>query len=328
MKRLISCKTLLFVAIFTLIALSWSQGVHAQGYPTRPITLLISYAPGAGTDVCSRMMAQEASQPLGQEIMPVNKPGGGGSVMMGILANSKGDGYTIGASTTSALTIVPHMQTLPYDPFKDIDPIIQFGLLSSVIIVRTDSPFKSFKDLIAFARQNPGKVSYGVPGIATSPHLAMEAVMFQEKVNIAVIPFRGGTPNVTALLGGHVSSCGVSTSGFVAHLKAGKVRALATITGKRIDPIQEVPTLLELGYPNAVFESMYLMVAPKGTPPDVIKKLEEVFRKAMKAPEFIKVAKNFYAYAENPLLSQDLKDYLRKEYDRTGEIIRKTKIKK
>jgi len=328
MKRLISCRILLFVAIVTLFALSWSQGVHAQGYPNRSITLLVGYAPGAGTDVCSRVIAQEASKTLGQEIMPVNKPGGGASVMMGLLANSKADGYTIGASTTSALTLAPHMQTLPYDPFKHIEPLIQFGLLCSVVIVRTDSPFKSFKDLIEFAHKNPGKVSYGVPGIGTSPHLAMETVMLQEKVNLAIVPFRGGTPTVTALLGGHVSFCAVSTSGFVAHLKAGKVRALGTLTSKRIEPILDVPTLVELGYPNAAFESMYLMNAPNGTPPDVVKKLTGAFRKAMQAPEFIKVTKNFYAYVEDPLSGQELKDYIKKEYDRTGEIIRKTKIKK
>jgi tripartite-type tricarboxylate transporter receptor subunit TctC len=316
------------LAILILSFLGWSQGLQAQEYPTRPITLLISYAPGAATDVCARMIAQGATKILGQEIIPVNKPGGGGAVATGILANSKGDGYTLLAVTSASLTNVPHLESVAYDPIKDVVPVIQFGSLITAIIVRSDSPHQSFKDLIDFSRKNPGKVSYGVPGVGITPHLAMELVMLEENVNIVTVPFGGSTPAVTALLGGHVSAVGSSTSGFLAHLKAGKVRALATTADKRIGVLPDTPTLLELGYPNSVLIEMYLIVAPKGTPPAVLKRLEEGFRKAMETPEFRTLAENLYCYAENPIAGQNLKEYIEKEYAKNGEIIRRAKLGK
>lgn len=213
MKKSISCMKLLFGVILTLLPLIWSQGAQAQEYPMRPITMLISVAPGAGVDVCGRMIAQGATKILGQEIIPVNKPGG--IVAAGLLANSKGDGYTLLAFTSSSLTVTPHMESVIYDPLKDIIPIIQFGSLISGIVVRSDSPYNSLKDLVEFARKNPGKVSYGIPSIGVTPHLIMEYLKTEENVDITIIPFGGSTPTITALLGGHISACAVSTSGFL-----------------------------------------------------------------------------------------------------------------
>jgi tripartite-type tricarboxylate transporter receptor subunit TctC len=274
------------------------------------------------------MAAQGATKILGQEIIPVNKPGGTGAVAAGILANSKGDGYTLLASVSSAFTCIPHLEPVAYDPFKDIIPIIQFGSLTNGIIVRSDSPFKFFKDLIDFARKNPGKVSYGVPGIWIPPHLAMEQVMLEEKVNLAIIPFGGAAPTITALLGGHVSACGVTTSGFLPHLKAGKVKVLVVVANKRIDSISDVPTVIELGYLNSLFTEIYLISAPKGTPTAVLKKLEGAFLKAMETPEFRTLAETLYLYEEKPLTGQKLKEYIEGGYAKNGEVIRKAKLSK
>lgn len=328
MKRLTVWKKSLLLAILILGFLTWGLEAQAQEFPARPISLLISMRPGAGVDVGSRMIAKEGSKILGQEIIPVNKTGGGGAVAAGILANSKGDGYTLLGCTSGTFTNIPHLESVPYDPIKDFIPIIQYGSLISTILVRSDSPHKSFKDLIDFARKNPGKVSYGYPGVGTSPHLAMEHVILEEKVNIAMVPFEGSTPGMTALLGGHVSACGTSTSGCMAHLKAGKVKVLATTGDKRIEVLPDVPTLHELGYPYGVLLEMYLIMGPKGIPPAVIKTLEGAFRKAMETPEFRALAENFYMYVENPLSGQKFKEYIENEYTKNGEIIRKAKIGK
>jgi len=321
-------RKIIFLAMLILGILCSGLRIQAQEYPTRPITMLISHAPGAGTDVCSRMVTKGATKTLGQEIIPVNKPGGGGSVSVGILANSKGDGYTILALTSSAITNIPHLESVPYDPLKDIVPIIQFGSLITGIVVRSDSPHKSFRDFVDFARKNPGKVSFGTPGIGIAPHVALAHVMLEEKVDITVIPFGGATPTLTALLGGHISACGVSTSGFLPHLKAGKVRVLATTGDKRIEVIPDVPTLHELGYPYGILIEIYLIVAPKGTPSAVVKTLEGAFRKAMETPEFRALAENFYMFVENPLSGQKLKEYIEEQYSKNGEIIRKAKLVK
>jgi tripartite-type tricarboxylate transporter receptor subunit TctC len=317
-----------FLVILILAFLGWSQGAWAQEYPGRPITLLLGNPPGAGTDVCARMIALGASKILGQEIIPVNKPGGGGALAAGVLANSKGDGYTLLAVSSPCFTCTPYLETVPYDASKDFVPIIQFGSFKTAIIVRTDSPFKSFKDLVDFARKNPGKVSYGIPGVGVTTHLAMEYVILEEKLDIPIVPFEGAVPAVTALLGGHISACGISTSGFKPHLKAGKIRVLVSTQDKRIEDLPDIPTITELGYMKSIFTEVYLFVAPKGTPPSAVKMLEEAFRKAMETPEFRAQATNFDMYSENPLSGQKLKDYIEAGYTLNGEIIRRAKLGK
>lgn len=306
----------------------WIQRSSAQEFPTRPITLLICMRPGAGADLGGRIIAQEATKILGQEIIPVNKPGGGGAVAAGILASSKADGYTLLSCTNGALTTTPHLESIPYDPLKDLTPIIQFGSLVSGIVVRSDSPYRSFKEFIDFARKNPGKLSYGFPGVGTAPHLAIEHVMLEEKVNIATVPFEGAVPSMTALLGGHVSACGVSTSGFLPQFKAGKVKVLATTGEKRIEVVPEAPTLRELGYPYGVLLDFYLIIGPKGIPPAVMKTLEGAFLKAMESPAFQALAENLYMHVRVPLYGQKFKEYVEEVYAKNGEIIRKGKLAK
>jgi tripartite-type tricarboxylate transporter receptor subunit TctC len=231
---------------------------------------------------------------------------------------------TIGDS----LTCSPFLQSVPYDPLKDIIPIIQFGVLNLCFVVSSDSPYNSFKDIIDFARKNPGKLTYAIPGVGSLPHLAMEHVIMKEKVDINIVPFPAVVPAVTAVLGGHISVCCGGTSSVITHYKAGKLRVLATTTPKRIEALPDVPTLLELGYPDSAFIEMYVICAPKGTPPHIVKTLEEAFRKAMETSEFITLAKQLYFYEENPLYGQKLKEYVEDKYAKNGEIIRKAKIVK
>jgi tripartite-type tricarboxylate transporter receptor subunit TctC len=315
-----------FLLVILIIGfLSGSQGAQSQEYPTRPITLIISFAPGAGTDVCGRAMIQGATRTLGQEIIPVNKPGAGGAVGTGIVATSKPDGYTLLATSTSVLTIIPHMEQVTYDPVKDVIPIIQFGVVNNGIVVRSDSPHKSFKDLVDFARRNPGKVSCGVVGVGTPPHLDIELLKMEGNVDISIIPFGGAVPTMTALLGGHITTAGVGASAWMSYFKAGKVRILATTTEKRIIP--EVPTLYELGYPYyGCSTELHIIAAPKGISSAVMKKLEGAFQKAEETPEFRKSAESFYIYVPNPLSGQRLKEFIENLHAKNGEIIWKAKL--
>lgn len=317
----------LFLFVLILSFLGPDQGVWAQDFPTQPINLLIDRPPGAGTDVVARVIAPAASKILGQEVIPVNKPGAGGAVAVGILASSKPDGYTLLAHTTSSLTVIPHLETVSYDPIKDLIPVAHFGTFYCGIIVRADSPYKSFKDLIDYARKNPGKASFGIVGVGNAPHLDLELVLQQEKVNMPVVPLGGGPPAMTALLGGHVTAIGVGASAWIPNFKAGKVRPLATTTQKRIMP--DVPALNEFGYPfNNLSTEYYLISAPKNTPAAVIEKLEGALRKAMEAPEFRTTAESYYVYDPNPLSRQALKDLIETLHKKNGEIIQKTKLGK
>ncbi len=321
-------RVILWIVALGAGIMGWNQGAMAQDYPAKSINLLICMQPGAGADLGGRLIAQDATKTLGQEIVPVNKPGGGGAVAAGILASSRPDGYNLLSCTNGAFTTSPHLESIPYDPLKDFTPIIQYGSLTTGIMVRADSPFKSFKEMIDFARKNPGKVSYGFPGIGTAPHLAIEHVMLEEKVDIATVPYEGAAPSLTALLGGHVSACGVSTSGFLPHLKAGKIRVLATTGEKRIEVVPDAPTLLELGYPYGVLMDFYLISGPKGISPVVTKTLEGAFLKAMQAPGFQALAERLYMQVKVPLTGQKFKDYVEEIYKKNGEIIRKANIGK
>ena len=319
-------KWMMMSLVISLGIMGWVEGAMAQEFPTRSITLLICMQPGAGADLGGRVIAQEATKILGQEIIPMNKTGGGGAVAAGILANSKGDGYTLLSCTNGAFTTAPQLESVPYDPLKDLVPMIQFGSLTTGIMVRSDSPFKSFKEFIDFARKNPGKLSYGFPGVGTAPHLAIEHVMLEEKVNIATVPYEGAVPSLTALLGGHVSACGTSTSGFLQHLKAGKVRVLATTGEKRIEVVPDAPTLFELGYPYGVLMDFYLITGPKGIPPAVTKTLEGAFLKAMETQAFQTLAERLYMQVKVPLYGQKFKEYVEEVYKKNGDIIRKAKL--
>jgi tripartite-type tricarboxylate transporter receptor subunit TctC len=304
----------------------WNQEVHAQAYPARPINMLIGFAPGAATDICARLIAKAAEKFLGQEIVPINKPGAGGAVAAGIMASSKGDGYTILADVSAALTNAPHMETVNFDPLKDFVFLFQYGVLIPIYVVPSESPHKSFKDAIEFARKNPGKFSVGTPGVGTSPHLAMDLIKSKEKVDVAVIPFAGSAPAMTSLLGGHISCVGTSTPTAIPHIKANKVRAIAITSEQRDEATPGVPTLKELGYTYAVLEEVFFLAAPKGTPPAVAKKLEDAFRKAWETPEYRTKTKALYTFPENPLYADKLKTFIEQEYKRNGEIIKGAKL--
>lgn len=181
-------------ATLVLCFLGWTLEGSSQHYPTRPITLLIGVQPGGSIDTCGRMIAENAAKILDQEIIPVNRGGGGGAVAIGILAHSKADGYTLMIGVSPALTIVPHLETVPYDPLEDVVPVIQYGVPRSALLVRSDSPFNSVRDVIDYARKNPGKVSCANPGFGGQPHLAMEYLALEENVNIPKYHIRGLHP--------------------------------------------------------------------------------------------------------------------------------------
>ena len=175
---------------------------------------------------------------------------------------------------------------------------------------------------------NPGKFSVGTPGVGTSPHLAMELIKSKEKIDAPVIPFTGSAPAITALLGGHIACVGTSTPTAIPHIKAGKVRALSITSDQRNEATPGAPTLKELGYPYAVLTEIFLMAAPKGTPPAIVGKLEEAFRKAWETAEYRTKTKALYTYPDNPLYGDRLKAFIEQEHARSGEIIRGAKLGK
>lgn len=315
--------------VVALVLFGSTQVVRgADEYPSRPITLMINMAPGGSIDALARLMADQATKILGQDVTPVNKTGGGGSVAVGLLANSPPDGYTIMMGVSSPLTNVPHFESVPYDPVKDVIPILQTGILYNLIVVRADSPFNTIKDLVDSAKKNPGKVNCSIPGVGTSAHLAVEYLNAQEKITIAGIPFPGSTQAAVALLGGHVTSSSNSPGTSFPHVKAGKLKLLVSTADRRPKEYPNVPTLIEAGYANGVFTELQVVAVPKGTPPKIVEKLESTFRKITSSAEYRSLAEKFFVYADHPLAGKALKDFLDKDYVRNGELVQKLKSRK
>ena len=327
-KRRNLYKKIVLSAIVISSLLGWNFNVQGQEYPTRSITMMIGMPAGGTIDVVVRALIPEVSRILGQELIPVNKSGGGGAVPVGILANSEGDGYTISAQNSSALTNAPHLEAVSYDPLKDITPIIQFGTLIPIYLVRSDSNINTFKELVDFAKKNPGKVTLSSPGVGVVPNLVMELVKLKEKVNIISVPFAGGPPAMAALLGGHVMVCGTSINSAMSNIRAGKIKAIGVTSAKRAKALPDVPTLLEQGFPYGVWIEMYLILGPKDMPSAVVKKLENAFREALKTQKFKDFVSKFNLYEENPVSGEDLKKWVENEYVKAGEIIKEAGLGK
>jgi len=294
----------------------------AQHYPAKPVNILVGFAPGGSVDTVTRTLASKAEKFLGQPFAISNNSGGGGSVGLGIVAKERPDGYHLAGCTSTGLTMIPQLRTVPYK-LEDFIPIIHFASMQTGLVVRADSPWKSFKELVDFARTNPGAVTYGTAGAGTTVHMAMEYVAKQEKIQWTHVPYMGALPAVTALLGGHIHAASCDTT-WMPHVKDGKLRLLVTYEEKRMKAFPDVPTLKDLGY-DFINVTMFIIATPKGTPPSVVKKLYDAFRKGMDDPEFIQTMGKF-EYEVASQSSEDVKKQLEDTQARFQRIITELKI--
>lgn len=257
----------------------------AQTFPNRPVTLICPWPAGGSTDLHLRKLGEVASRHLGQPVIIENRPGGSGMNGPATMAKTaKPDGYTVSQLAITAFR-VPHTQKVDWDPLADFSYIIGVAGYTFGVVVKADSPFKSFGDVIDYARANPGKLSYATPGTGTSLHLAMEEVSTKAGIQLLHVPFKGYADGATALMGGHVMMQ-VDSTGWANLVDSGKLRLLATLGDKRTR--WNAPTMRELGV-DTVSVSPYGLVAPKGLPPAVSRMLHDAFKKAMDDPEHLKV---------------------------------------
>ena len=277
-------KRILAVICAALATAVVAQGAFAQQYPAKPITLICPWPAGGGTDIHLRKLAELAGKRLGQTVIVENRPGGSGMNGPATMAKTaKPDGYTISQLAITAFR-VPHMQKVDWDPLNDFTYIVGLAGYTFGIVVKADSPFKTFNDLITYAKANPGKLSYATPGTGTSLHLAMEEIGARAGVQFLHIPFKGQAEGVAALMGGHVMAQ-VDSTGWARQVDAGVLRLLATLGDRRTR--WGAPTVKELGI-DTVSNSPYGLVGPKGVPPEVVKVLHDAFKSASEDPENLK----------------------------------------
>lgn len=299
--------------------------LSAQDFPTKQINVYIGYSAGGSTDITVRAIAAEASKILNQPIICINQPGANGSLVLGKIKNEKPDGYNISSAPTSAFSIMPHMREVPYDPFKDFDFIMQYGLYQHGIAVRPETPWKTVNELIEYAQKNPNKVKYVTSGMGSGGHRTMMFLENKYGIKWQHLPMKSGMEGVTAILGGHVDVIS-QTAEWKEQVRAGQLRLLVITSPQRMKAFPDVPTLKEIGIPYEV-DTGICFVTPIGTPPAVVKKLQDAFAEAMKSQPFIDTMDKF----DMPIIYKDsttLTKYLIEESKETKDQFEKIGVKK
>lgn len=296
-------------AIGAALAAPFVRGAAAQErFPSRPVTIQIGFPPGGATDVQMRAFADVATRHLGQTVLVENRPGAGSTLPAANMARARPDGYLVGQMTLPALRL-PHMQRMSYDVTKDFTPIIHLTGYLFTISVRTESPYRTWADVVADAKRRPGEVKIGNTGANGTPHLTMVDIAARENMQVLHVPYRGEGDLTPALLGGHVDVAAAG-SGLGQLVDDGKLRLLNVWSRQRSPRWPDVPTLQELGYQGMVVTSPYGLVGPAGMPAEIVRTLHDAFRAALHDPAHVAVLRRLdmpleyldsAAYARNML---------------------------
>ncbi len=303
-----------------------SPSTTAAAYPEKAVTFFCGFPAGGAMDMTARALTEAVKKHFPKPMAVVNRPGAAGTIGAAEIIQGKPDGYTIGISAVAVLTVQPHRTRLPYGSPEGYTPIIKLNNLPICFAVKKDAPWKSMKEVIEYARANPGKLRVGHPGIGTILHLDLELLKGKAKVDMTAVPFAGGAESVPALLGGHVEALCVHHGEIVTHVKAGKARVLAVFEEKRNPLFPDVPTFREVGY-DITMGVYYVVIGPKGLSPEIVAKLHDAFKKAMGEPVFIEAmkARGFDISYED---SENLKKRLMKDYEQNAKLVEILKLKK
>ena len=259
-----------------------STASAADAYPARPIRIIITVVPGGGADITARAIGQKLTEAWGQQFIVDNRPGGNGSVGMSIAANANPDGYTIVEGTIGPVAVNPSLYSkLPYDPVKDFAPVARAVSALNVLVVHPSLPVKSVKELIAYAKANPGKLNYGSSGVGFADHLAGELFSTLAGVRMQHVPYKGGAPAMVDLVGGNIQLIFATVSTALASMNAGRIRPLAVTSAKRVDQFRELPTVAEAGVPGFAVDNWYGFQAPRGSPKPIVGKLHAEINRAL-----------------------------------------------
>jgi tripartite-type tricarboxylate transporter receptor subunit TctC len=295
-------------------------------YPDRIVKIVVPFAPGGGTDVIARTLAQEMAKNLGVTVVIENKPGAGTIIGTQAVAVSEPDGYTLLMGTFSHAVNASLNARLPYDPHRDFAPVALVARSFNIVVVNPKSPIKSIADLIAAAKADPDKLSYGTFGIGTSAHLAGELFKDMAKVNLTTVPYKGAAPAITDLIGGQIQVMFTTVASAAALVEAGQLRALAVTSAERSPAFPDLPTVSEAGVPGYAAESWYGLFAPARTPPEIIDRLNQSAALAVQSEALKKLGVNegLVMVARPP---QELDRYLRGEEARWRKVIQDAGIK-
>jgi len=272
------------VAAASLMAMC-AAAVHAADYPSRPLRAVVPFPAGGGTDIVARIVLERMAKELGQPVIVENKAGGGTVIGTMAVAHAEADGYTV-LFTSSAFSVNPYLlKDAPYDPIKSFAPVGSAAMHPFVLVASPSLPADNIQELVAYAKANPGKLNYASVGNGSSQHLGMELLKRMAGIDLVHIPYKGSSPAMVDLLGGQVSLMFNGISPTLGHIRAGKLKVLATDSATRVPLLPEVPTVAESGVPGFEITTWSGLLAPAGTPHDVVQKLGEVMQKVVNSPE-------------------------------------------
>ena len=275
------------IGILAALALAAPAASMAQSYPTKPIRLVVGFTPGGGVDIAARLLGPKLTEQLGQQVLVDNKPGAGTNIANEYVAKAAPDGYTLLMNTAALAINMSLYRKLNFDAIRDFAPVSIFSASPNVQIVHSSIPVKRVKDLIALARSKPGQLNYSSAGSGTTQHLAGELFKLRTKTNIVHVPYKGSAPSLTALIGGEVDLSYANIPAIIEHVKSGRLRPLALTGPKRSALMPEVPTMKESGVDMEVVV-WYGVLAPAGTPGDIVNKLAQAIIKAANSPDMKK----------------------------------------
>ena len=314
-------KTLLATA-FCLTALV--SPVSAE-YPDKPIRMVVGYAPGGAADKLVRPITDRLARILKQPFVIDYKPGAGAALAAELTAKAPADGYTLHITDSGPMTILPHMRKLGYDPLSSFTPISMVGGGGVIVVVLPSSKATDMKSLIELAKKDPKNWSYGTSGVGGVGHLAGEQFKAAAKINIDHIPYKGGSPAITELLGGHVPLLFSSLGAAASHIQAGRLRALADSSGKRSSMFPDVPTMAESGFPGFDASIWFSIVGPAGLPKEVMDKLVPALTNVMKDPEVILAIKR-EGYDPMPMTPQQTAERIKSDFELWGKTVKSANI--
>ena len=310
-----------------LLLVFWFALAHAQAYPTKPIRLVVPFAPGGSSSIVARTFAAEMSKALGQELYIENKGGGGGNVAMNDVAHADADGYSLIITHVGSLAMTPFMEkNLGYDVNQDFAPVSLLAKVPNIFVVHESVPAKNLKEFVALAKKEPGKLNYGSAGNGSAGHLAMEYLKLESGMDIQHVPYKGTGPNLIDLVAGRTQATSAGTPPLMPHVKSGKLRVIAVGTPKRLASLPDVATVAEQGYPGFETSQWYGLSAPAKTPPAIIQRLAQEAGKAAKNPAVLArfAAEDAEAVGSTP---KEYADFIAKEQARWKNVIERAGVK-
>jgi tripartite-type tricarboxylate transporter receptor subunit TctC len=314
------------IALIVLCACA-TLDVQAQAWPSKPVRIVVPFPPGGPADLLPRLLGPKLTEIWGQPVVVENKPGAGGNIGMDTVAKAAPDGYTLVVGPNGNLVVNPHLYAkLPYDVTRDFVPITLIATFSNVLVVNPDVPAKTVSELIALAKAKPGTVSYGSPGTGSQPHLGGEFLKLMAGIEIVHVPYNGTAPALKDLLGGQITFMFAQTSAALPQIQSGKLRALGVAGPRRATLLPDVPTIAESGLAGFEAVSWYALLAPAGTPREIVTKMQADFARVLQMPD---IREKLVAQGGDPVgnTPEQLAAQLKSESARYAEIVKRANIK-